>query len=174
VNFGSDDAAQPVTRMHLSGAAIPYLIQEFHLSGVFLAYVAQIQAQNGVALHATAAETQQSGAEMRLQFFRLQIARETILRFDQGNVFSQTSRHAAQLEVLTGLDAKQHLAHKVSQGLAEAHGELGGELGELRFQARPNFAMLHRGRLHGRSGFFGENPSTTDSVPSHFSKTINH
>src|SRR5712692_7404789 len=41
------------------------------------------------------------------------------------------------------------------------------------FQPRTNFAMLHRGRLQGRSGFFGENPSTTDSVPSHFSKTIN-
>src|SRR5258708_27737308 len=33
--------------------------------------------------------------------------------------------------------------------------------------------MLHRGRLQGRSGFFGENPSTTDSVPSHLSEMIN-
>jgi hypothetical protein len=42
--------------------------------------------------------------------------------------------------------------------------------GCLRFQARTNFAMLHRRRLHGRSGFFDENSSTTDSVLFHFSK----
>src|SRR5579859_2061749 len=29
------------------------------------------------------------------------------------------------------------------------------------------------GHLHGRPGFFRKNPSTTDSVPSHFCKTIN-
>ena len=99
----------------------------------------------------------------------------TSITFSPGNVkYPITSRHAAQLDVLTGLDAKQHLAYKVSQELTEAHSELGGELGELRFQARTNFAMLHRGRLHGRSGFFGENPSTTDSVTYHFSKTTNH
>src|SRR5579859_4074485 len=29
------------------------------------------------------------------------------------------------------------------------------------------------GRLHGGPGFFRKNPSTKDSVPSHFCKTIN-
>src|SRR5437879_6954891 len=33
--------------------------------------------------------------------------------------------------------------------------------------------MLHRGRLQGRSGFFGETASTTDSFPSHLSEMIN-
>lgn len=41
--------------------------------------------------------------------------------------------------------------------------------GELRFQPRTNLGMLHRGRLHARSGFLlAKNPSTTNSVPFHF------
>jgi hypothetical protein len=32
---------------------------------------------------------------------------------------------------------------------------------------------LHWGHLHDRSEFFGEIPSATDSVPLHFSTTIN-
>ena len=60
VNFGADDAAQPVARVHFSGAAIPDLIQKFHLSGVLLAHIAEIQTQDGIGLHAPAAEAQQS------------------------------------------------------------------------------------------------------------------
>jgi len=44
VNFGADDAAQPVAHVHFSGAAISDLIQKFHLPGVFLAHITEIQA----------------------------------------------------------------------------------------------------------------------------------
>jgi hypothetical protein len=70
--------------------------------------------------------------------------------------------------------AEQHPANKVSQRLAETNGEFGTEATGLGFQPRTNFAMLHRGRLQGSAGFFSaKNPSTTDSVPSHFPKMIN-
>jgi len=85
----------------------------------------------------------------------------------------QTARDIAQFHALTGLNPEQHLADEISQRLAETGGEFASEAGELGFQTRTNFAMLHRGRLQGRSGFFGENPSTTDSVPSHLSEMIN-
>jgi len=173
VDFGSGNATQPVARVHFPGAAIPDLIQKFHLPGVLLAHIAEVQAQHGVALHAVAAQAQQPLAEMRFQFLRLQIARETVFRLEQRNLFLQTAREVAQLHALAGLDAEQHLADKVSQRLAATCGELARKTRELGFQPRTNFAMLHGGNLHGRSGFFRENPSTTDSVPSHFSKTIN-
>jgi hypothetical protein len=73
VDFGADDAAQPVARVHFSGAAIPDLIQEFHLPGVLLADIAEIQTQNGIGLHAAAAEAQQSLTETCFQFFRVQV-----------------------------------------------------------------------------------------------------
>src|SRR5437899_12384612 len=110
---------------------------------------------------------------MRFQFLRLQIARETVFGLEQRNIFLQAARDVAQLHALAGLDAEQHLADKVSQRLAETNGELGTVARELSFQPRTNFAMLHRGRLQGRSGFFGENPSTTDFVPSHLSEMVN-
>ena len=71
VDFGSDDAAQPVAGVHFPGAAIPDLIQKFHLAGVLLAHIAEIQAQDGVGIHAAAAQAQQSLPEMRFQFFGL-------------------------------------------------------------------------------------------------------
>src|SRR5438045_9345652 len=74
---------------------------------------------------------------------------------------------------MTDLTPEQHVGDEMSQRLAETGGEFASEAGELGFQTRTNFAMLHRGRLQGRSGFFGENPSTTDSVPSHLSEMIN-
>src|SRR2546429_1430351 len=93
------------------------------------------------------------------------LGRET----EQRKLFLQT----AQFHALTGLNPEQHLADEISQRLAETGGEFASEAGELGFQTRTNFAMLHRGRLQGRSGFFCENPSTTDSVPSHLSEMIN-
>src|SRR6266404_4250624 len=173
VDFGSDDAAQPVAGVHFPGAAIPDLIQKFHLAGVLLAHIAEIQAQDGVGIHAAAAQAQQSSPEMRFQFFGLQIARETVFGLEQRNLFLQTASDIAQFHALTGLNPEQHLADEISQRLAETGGEFASEAGELGFQTRTNFAMLHRGRLQGRSGFFGENPSTTDSVPSHLSEMIN-
>src|SRR5882724_103446 len=110
---------------------------------------------------------------MRFQFFGLQIARETVFGLEQRNLFLQTASDIAQFHALTGLNPEQHLADEISQRLAETGGEFASEAGELGFQTRTNFAMLHRGRLQGRSGFFGENPSTTDSVPSHLSEMIN-
>ncbi len=133
VDFRSDDAAQPVPRVHFPGAAIPNLIEKFHLAGILLAHIAEIQAQHGIALHAAAAQAQQSLAEVRFQFLRLQIARETVLGLEQRNLFLQTSRDVAQLHALTGLDAEQHLADKIPQRLAETGGEFAVETGELGF-----------------------------------------
>src|SRR6266404_166337 len=101
------------------------------------------------------------------------MARETVFGLEQRNLFLQTASDIAQFHALTGLNPEQHLADEISQRLAETGGEFASEAGELGFQTRTNFAMLHRGRLQGRSGFFGENPSTTDSVPSHLSEMIN-
>src|SRR5579859_3892869 len=110
---------------------------------------------------------------MRFQVFGLEIPRETVFRLEQRNFFLQTARDVAQLHVLTGLNAEQHLGNKVSQRFAETGGQFGSKTGELDFQAGTNFARLHGEHLHGRSRFFRKNPSTTDSVPSHFCKTIN-
>jgi hypothetical protein len=47
----------------------------------------------------------------------VQVARETVFGLDQRDVFLQAPGDVAQLHILTGLDAKQHLADEVSQGL---------------------------------------------------------
>jgi hypothetical protein len=65
VDFGSNDAAEPVARVHFSGADVQDLIQEFHFPGVFVAHIAEVQAQHRVGLHAAAAEREQSLAKMR-------------------------------------------------------------------------------------------------------------
>src|SRR5205823_13355696 len=59
---------------------------------------------------------------------------------EQRKLFLQT----AQFHALTGLNPEQHLADEISQRLAETGGEFASEAGELGFQARTNFAMLHR------------------------------
>src|SRR5258708_19460042 len=79
---------------------------------------------------------------------------DTVFGLEQRNLFLQPPRAVAQFHVLTGLNAEQHLADKVSQRLAETGGQFGTETGELGFQPRTNFAMFHRGRLQGRAGFF--------------------
>jgi hypothetical protein len=65
MDFGSNDAAQPVARVHFSGSAVQDMIQEFNLPGVLVAHIAEIQAQHGVGPRAAIAGTQQSLAKMR-------------------------------------------------------------------------------------------------------------
>src|SRR5207244_9884937 len=73
VDFGSDDAAQPVAGVHFPGAAIPDLIQKFHLAGVLLAHIAEIQAQDCVGIHAAAAQAPTSLQALHLPFFGMWI-----------------------------------------------------------------------------------------------------
>src|SRR5579859_2969154 len=110
---------------------------------------------------------------MRFQVFGLEIPRETVFGLEQRNFFLQTARDVAQLHVLTGLNAEQHLGNKVSKRFAETRGEFGGEARELGFQAGTNLARLHGGTPPWQVRIFSQKPSTTDSVPSHFCKTIN-
>jgi hypothetical protein len=45
----------------------------------------------------------------------VQIARQAVLRLDQRNLFFQAAGDAAQLHVLAGLDAEQHLRDELLQ-----------------------------------------------------------
>jgi len=97
-------------------------------------------------------------AEMRFQVFGLKIPRETVFGLEQRNFFLQTARDVAQLHVLTGLNAEQHLGNKVSQRFAETGGECGGEARELGFQAGTTFARLHGGTPPWRARIFSQKP----------------
>src|SRR2546429_9318807 len=50
VDFGSEDAAQPVAGVHFPGAAIPDLFLNFHLVGLLLVTFAEIKDTDAVSI----------------------------------------------------------------------------------------------------------------------------
>ena len=99
--------------MQLARAAVADRGQILHLAGILFADVAQVQAQNGVGLDPAACHGRQTGRQFGFQPRRLQVARQPVLGLDQRNLFLQAARDVAQLDILTGLDAEQHLRNKL-------------------------------------------------------------
>jgi hypothetical protein len=83
-----------------------------------------------------------------------QVSREAVFGANEGNRFAQCAANVAQLHVLAGLDAEQHLRDKLRQRLGQLATQLGGKLRQPSFQSGADFAIVHRGRLR-QTDFLG-------------------
>jgi hypothetical protein len=83
-----------------------------------------------------AAHFRQALQEVEVQSWRGEIARQAIFRLDERHLFLQTTTNAAQLHVLSGLDALEHRVNEFPLRASQPFADRERKLGKLGFKSR--------------------------------------